>query len=63
MWTARSTAAGSGASRTGSTWVGRYGEDVQEGPYVDGKMHGRWVTRGWSDGDVKIGTYVNGEKQ
>ena len=29
---------------------------------LDGKKHGRWVTRG-SSGDVEIETYVNDEKQ
>ena len=37
------------------------GRNVQEGPYVDGKMHGQWVFR-LADGGVQEGPYVDGKK-
>ena len=53
MWTARYTASGSCASRTGPSG---------KCPYVNGKMHGRWVDALDANGDVHEGLYVDGKK-
>ena len=74
MWTARGTASGSGALRTGLSkegpylegnqhgqWVLRFASgNVEEGPYVEGKQHGPWVVR-YPDGTIQHVTVEDGE--
>ena len=42
-------------------WVVR-GRGTSDGPFVDGKRHGHWVTR-WDDGDKQRGEFVAGSKK